>query len=65
MLKATKDDQFFNISQVYLKLKNINAIAIRAIYYGSEKIWSLIRSCFGSGFWVNSSNWSNTELWKN
>ena len=38
---------------------------ITAVYKGLEQIWSLIRSCFGSGFWVKSSNWSNIETWKN
>ena len=29
-----------------------------------RKIFSLISSCFGSGTWVSSEKWINTELWK-
>ena len=38
---------------------------IQAIYKGIILLWQAIRSCFGSGFWVNEKPWVNDEPWKN
>lgn len=38
---------------------------ITNIYCGLDVVWSMINSCFGSGYWLNSSPWSNTDGWKN
>lgn len=38
---------------------------IQAIYRAGEIIWQAIRSCFGSGVWVNDKPWINDEVWKN
>ena len=38
---------------------------ISVIYLGGKLVWSAIRSCFGSGRWLNDRPWSNTEGWKN
>jgi len=32
---------------------------ITAVYIGTKLVWQSIRSCFGSGFWINSSPWKN------
>ena len=39
--------------------------AFQAIYKGTHLIWQGIRSCFGSGAWVNEKPWLNDEAWKN
>ena len=39
--------------------------SITAIYKGTKLVWQAIRSCFGSGFWVNEKPWLNDEGWKN
>ncbi len=38
---------------------------ISAVYRGLYLVWQAIRSCFGSGYWNNSSPWRNDEAWKN
>ena len=38
--------------------------AISAIMRGSRSVWQAIRSCFGSGFWVNKKGWINDEGFK-
>ena len=38
---------------------------IQAVYYGFKKVWEAIRSCFGSGMWMNDKSWVNEEQWKN
>lgn len=38
---------------------------ISAVYRGLHLVWQAIRSCFGSGFWINTSPWKNDEGWKN
>lgn len=36
-----------------------------AVYKGLTLVWTGIRSCFGSGRWVNEKPWLNDEKWKN
>ena len=38
---------------------------ISKVAYGSKIVWELIRSCFGSGYWVNNRSWINSDGWKN
>lgn len=50
--------------------KEINLISIgnktlSAIYKGSRLVWMAVRSCFGSGIWIQSKPWINNEKWKN
>lgn len=44
---------------------NVYGRAITAIYAGTRLVWQAIRSCFGSGWWVNEKPWLNEEGWKN
>lgn len=46
---------------------NITAFgkAISKVVYGGKIIWELIRSCFGSGYWINNKSWINSDGWKN
>lgn len=37
----------------------------QAIYKGVFLVWQAIRSCFGSGIWINDKPWLNDEGWKN
>lgn len=39
--------------------------AIQATYKGLYLIWQGIRSCFGSGGWINDKPWLNDEGWRN
>ncbi len=55
---------------IYKDGKQIAAIfaggrVISAVYKGAGLVWQAIRSCFGSGFWVNEKPWINDEGWKN
>lgn len=38
---------------------------ISTIRYGVKLVWQAVRSCFGSGWWVNEKPWVNDEGWKN
>lgn len=38
---------------------------ISAIYRGKTLVWQSVRSCFGSGKWVNEKPFINNEPWKN
>lgn len=54
---------------IYINGKEIPLVycgekAISAIMRGSRSVWQAIRSCFGSGFWVNKKGWINDEGWK-
>ncbi len=52
-----KDDDLSSI-QIGSKL-------LSAVQLGAKIVWQAIRSCFGSGFWVNEKPWINNESWKN
>ncbi len=39
--------------------------SVTEIYKGARLVWQAIRSCFGSGFWLNDRPWLNTDGWKN
>lgn len=38
---------------------------VQAVYKGTYLVWQGIRSCFGSGMWLNVKPWLNDEEWKN
>lgn len=38
---------------------------IQSIYKGIHLIWQGIRSCFGSGAWINEKPWLDDEGWRN
>lgn len=42
-----------------------NKKTITAVYKGHRIICEFILSCFGKGYWVNTSAWINTDSWKN
>lgn len=55
---------------IYKDGKEITAIflggkVISSVYQGTKLVWQAIRSCFGSGFWVNTKPWLSNEGWKN
>ncbi len=35
------------------------------VYKGARLVWEAIRSCFGSGRWINEKPWRNDDRWKN
>lgn len=35
------------------------------MYVGKHLVWELIRSCFGSGYWIPDSPWINDDVWRN
>lgn len=49
----------YDISSVRVGTK-----VVSAIYIGAVLVWQAIRSCFGSGYWINGSPWKNDEGWK-
>lgn len=38
---------------------------ISSMYNGAKLVWQSIRSCFGSGRWINEKPWKNEEGWYN
>lgn len=38
---------------------------MQAAYKGMHLVWQGIRSCFGSGVWINEKPWLNDEAWRN
>ena len=55
---------------IYINGKEITQItvhqkAIAVIYQNGKMLWQAVRSCFGSGAWVNTKPWLYNEGWKN
>ena len=48
------------ITEIYIRKNTISEV-----YLGKFLIWQSIRSCFGSGYWINEKPWINTDIWKN
>ena len=40
-------------------------VPVQAVYRFGVVVWQAVRSCFGSGIWVNEKPWINDEAWKN
>lgn len=40
-------------------------VPFQTIYQYGVILWQAVRSCFGSGIWVNEKPWINDEIWKN
>lgn len=58
------------VSQVYVVDNNIGQTPKKIVSiwtYANDslrQVFSLISSCFGSGIWMSSEKWVDTELWK-
>ena len=39
--------------------------ALTEIRYGVKLMWEAVKSCFGSGGWINDAPWDNDEGWDN
>ena len=39
--------------------------ALAYVYYKAKLVWQSVRSCFGSGTWINQRSWDNKENWNN
>lgn len=40
------------------------AVVIVAVSKGIDAVWTSIRSCFGSGAWMDDKPWADDEGWK-
>ena len=54
---------------IYKGLREIVGVAkgnrvVNAVYHGLVLVWSGIRSCFGSGRWVDERPWLDGDNWK-
>lgn len=55
---------------IYKNKKSIESIValgrtVMYVYKGVKLVWEAIRSCFGSGRWINEKPWLNNERWRN
>lgn len=37
--------------------------AMTAAYKGERLLWTLVRSCFGLGYWKGDEPWNGTDAW--
>lgn len=54
-----------NIDGKNIESHMINGKMVKEIWLDGQLIWQSVRSCFGSGAWINQKPWINEEGWKN
>lgn len=53
-----------NYNQHSIVAKIVNSRPLAAVYHGLRLVWIAVRSCFGSGVWIDEKPWIDDELWK-
>lgn len=58
-----------NIRQLIDQVSQLTEQSIGAIYKGSQLVWvtiyNAVKSCFGSGTWIQDKPWLDNDFWKN
>lgn len=54
--------QNYNYHSIVAKI--INGRPLAAVYHGLRLVWIAVRSCFGSGVWIDEKPWIDDEFWK-
>ena len=58
-----------NLKEFVAQIQQIVQKDIGAIYKGSQLVWvtiyNAIKSCYGSGTWIQDKPWLDNDFWKN
>ena len=46
-------------------VKNGRLLSATAAYRGTRLFWTGIRSCYGTGVWLQDRPWLDNDTWKN
>lgn len=59
----------YNIKEFIDQIQQLVQKDIGAIYKGSQLVWvtvyNAIKSCYGSGTWIQDKPWLDNDFWKN
>ena len=58
-----------NLKEFIGQIQQLVQKDIGAIYKGSQLVWvtvyNAIKSCYGSGIWIQDKPWLDNDFWKN
>ena len=58
-----------NLKEIIDQVQQLVQKDIGAIYKGSQLVWitvyNAIKSCYGSGTWIQDKPWLDNDFWKN
>lgn len=54
--------KFWNGKEITIRY--IGRTPLQLAYKGARLIWQAVRSCFGSGIWIDEKPWIDDETWK-
>ena len=58
-----------NLKEFIYQIQQLVQKDIGAIYKGSQLVWvtvyNAIKSCYGSGTWIQDKPWLDNDFWKN
>lgn len=61
MIYSPEDNK--EVTGIYIIVNGLQKI-VTGVYKGVRAIWLSVRSCFGTGTWIESKPWLDNDIWR-